>query len=158
MTAPPPQPGATGDAAGPGKTPAEKGDQPPPPAVAKGPPPGTVQQINELTEAIKRAGDAATKDPLVKKLRDALVAIQPFMSDKDAQSAIDFPRAFFERRRTLVERGVPRSTVEGLEARGHEVRLTAAPWGGGQAIRIDWDQGTLTGGSDPRKDGAALGY
>jgi gamma-glutamyltranspeptidase/glutathione hydrolase len=76
----------------------------------------------------------------------------------DVQSAIDFPRAFFEGERTLVERGVPRPTIEGLESRGHEVALTAAPWGGGQAIRIDWDRGTLTGGSDPRKDGAALGY
>src|SRR6266496_2293352 len=76
----------------------------------------------------------------------------------DVQRAIDFPRAFFEGERTLVERGVPRSAIEGLEARGHEVAFTAAPWGGGQAIRIDWDRGTLTGGSDPRKDGAALGY
>jgi gamma-glutamyltranspeptidase/glutathione hydrolase len=76
----------------------------------------------------------------------------------DVQGAIDLPRAFFEGERTLVERGVPGFTVEGLEARGHEVGLTAAPWGGGQAIRIDWERGTLTGGSDPRKDGAALGY
>ena len=76
----------------------------------------------------------------------------------DVQSAIDFPRAFFQGEQTLVERGVPRSTIAGLETRGHEVGLTAAPWGGGQAIRIDWDRGTLTGGSDPRKDGAALGY
>ena len=76
----------------------------------------------------------------------------------DVQSAIDFPRAFFQGEQTLVERGVPRSTIEGLAARGNEVGLTAAPWGGGQAIRIDWDRGTLTGGSDPRKDGAALGY
>jgi gamma-glutamyltranspeptidase / glutathione hydrolase len=76
----------------------------------------------------------------------------------DVQRAIDFPRAFFEGERTLVERGVPASTIEGLTARGHDVRIPAAPWGGGQAIRIDWERGTLTGGSDPRKDGAALGY
>jgi gamma-glutamyltranspeptidase/glutathione hydrolase len=76
----------------------------------------------------------------------------------DVQRAIDFPRAFFEGERILVERGVPPATVAGLRARGHEVGTTPAPWGGAQAIRIDWDRGTLTGGSDPRKDGAALGY
>jgi gamma-glutamyltranspeptidase/glutathione hydrolase len=76
----------------------------------------------------------------------------------DVQTAIDFPRAFFEGNRVLVERGVPGTTIEGLRARGHEVAFTEAPWGGAQAIRIDWNRDTLTGGSDPRKDGAAIGY
>ena len=48
--------------------------------------------------------------------------------------------------------------VASLIARGHDVQFTPHPHGGGQAILIDWERGTLTGGSDPRKDGCALGY
>jgi gamma-glutamyltranspeptidase/glutathione hydrolase len=76
----------------------------------------------------------------------------------DIQSAIDAPRAFFEREITLVERSMPAGTVEGLRARGHEVMAAPSPWGGAQAIRIDWKRGVLIGGSEPRKDGCALGY
>src|SRR4051812_14531917 len=76
----------------------------------------------------------------------------------DVQAAADMPRAFYEGNVTLVERGIPAATVEGLKARGHEVVVETSPWGGAQAIKIDWDRGVLIGGSEPRKDGCALGY
>ncbi|MFQ5765941.1 MAG: gamma-glutamyltransferase, partial [Rhodospirillales bacterium] len=57
-----------------------------------------------------------------------------------------------------VESGMPAETVDGIEARGHETKRPAKPIGGAQAIWIDWDEGVLTGGSDPRKDGCAIGY
>ncbi|MBM3530139.1 MAG: gamma-glutamyltransferase [Alphaproteobacteria bacterium] len=76
----------------------------------------------------------------------------------DVQAAIDAPRAFFEGERTVVERGMLAATVEGLKARGHDVVTAPTPWGGAQAIRIDWRRGVLIGGSEPRKDGCALGY
>jgi gamma-glutamyltranspeptidase/glutathione hydrolase len=77
---------------------------------------------------------------------------------RDIQSAIDAPRFFFSGEQTLVERGVSLETIEGLRARGHDVAVAPLPWGGGQAIQIDWESGVLIAGSDPRKDGCALGY
>ncbi len=76
----------------------------------------------------------------------------------DPQAAIDMPRAFFESDLTEVENGIPAATREGLRARGHTVVPRPTPLGGGQAIRIDWQRGVLIGGSDPRKDGCALGF
>jgi gamma-glutamyltranspeptidase / glutathione hydrolase len=76
----------------------------------------------------------------------------------DVQQAIDAPRAFFEGDLTVVERGMAAATVDGLKARGHNIVVAPSPWGGAQAIRIDWDRGVLIGGSEPRKDGCALGY
>ncbi|MGZ5829860.1 MAG: gamma-glutamyltransferase [Xanthobacteraceae bacterium] len=76
----------------------------------------------------------------------------------DIQTAIDAPRFFFTGEQTLVERGISEATIEGLRARGHDVAVAPLPWGGSQAIQIDWKSGVLTGGSDPRKDGCALGY
>jgi gamma-glutamyltranspeptidase/glutathione hydrolase len=76
----------------------------------------------------------------------------------DVQAAIDAPRAFFDGDLTVVERGMPVSTVEGLRSLGHNVVVAPTPWGGAQAIRIDWQRGVLIGGSEPRKDGCAIGY
>jgi gamma-glutamyltranspeptidase/glutathione hydrolase len=76
----------------------------------------------------------------------------------DVQAAIEAPRAFFVGEQTLVERGLPRASLDGLIARGHDALVAPLPWGGAQAIRIDAKRGVLIGGSDPRKDGCALGY
>jgi len=76
----------------------------------------------------------------------------------DVQAAIDSPRVFFEGDVTVVERGISPEAIAGLNARGHHVEVRPHPMGGGQAIAIDWQRGVLIGGSDPRKDGCAIGY
>jgi len=76
----------------------------------------------------------------------------------DPQAALDFPRAFIEGQATTVERSLPAATVEGLSRLGHQILVPHGAIGGGQAIVIDRARGVLAGGSDPRKDGCALGY
>ena len=76
----------------------------------------------------------------------------------DVQEALDMPRVFPLGDGVEIERGIPPETIGGLCDRGHSLRLVATPHGGGQAIRIDHERGLLTGGSDPRKDGCALGF
>lgn len=77
----------------------------------------------------------------------------------DIQEAIDLPRVFANPGQDVeVESGVPQAVCDGLKALGHTLKAPPKPHGGGQAIMIDWDEGVLTGGSDPRKDGAAFGY
>ena len=77
----------------------------------------------------------------------------------DIQEAIDMPRVFANPDGVVeVEPGVPEGTAAGLAAKGHRIGPVDRPLGGGQAIWIDWDQGVLTGGSEPRKDGCALAY
>jgi gamma-glutamyltranspeptidase/glutathione hydrolase len=75
----------------------------------------------------------------------------------DIQQAIDHPRVFYEGDRVLVESAVPQAVRSALARMGHEVGERADPWGGAQAIEIDRTTGILIGGSDPRKDGCALG-
>ena len=76
----------------------------------------------------------------------------------DLQTALDWPRVFFEGERVEVENGVSDEAMQEMRAMGHDVARRALPHGGGQAIRIDWERGVLIGASDPRKDGLALGY
>jgi len=76
----------------------------------------------------------------------------------DVQEAIDMPRGLHYENLYELEDGVPAVIVAGLERLGHKTTKAAVPLGGGQGIWIDWERGTLIGGSDPRKDGCALGY
>jgi gamma-glutamyltranspeptidase / glutathione hydrolase len=76
----------------------------------------------------------------------------------DPQAALDSPRVFFDGDATEIETGLPPAAIEGLKARGHTVVPRALPFGGGQIVQIDWQRGVLTGASDFRKDGCALGY
>jgi gamma-glutamyltranspeptidase/glutathione hydrolase len=48
--------------------------------------------------------------------------------------------------------------VSGLKKLGHRVERRAVPWGGGQIVIMDRENGVLIGASDPRKDGMAIGY
>ncbi|KPA21167.1 putative gamma-glutamyltransferase YwrD [Shimia sp. SK013] len=75
----------------------------------------------------------------------------------DAQEALDAPRSFAEDGVLKVERGYSDTVRQDLADLGHTVEIPPAPLGGAQAIQIHPD-GYLIGASDPRKDGAAIGY
>ena len=57
----------------------------------------------------------------------------------------------------LLEAGNPADVVAALAARGHVVKLVDDLGGGVEAIAFDPATGLLTGGVDPRRDGAAAG-
>ncbi|MEL7139543.1 MAG: gamma-glutamyltransferase family protein [Pseudomonadota bacterium] len=76
----------------------------------------------------------------------------------DPQAAQDMARLFHDDSTTYLERGYASEVGRALEAKGHKTALRDVPLGGSQAIWIDHDRGVLIGGSDPRKDGLALGY
>jgi gamma-glutamyltranspeptidase/glutathione hydrolase len=82
----------------------------------------------------------------------------------DAQTALDAPRFRVDERggsRVSVETGLPAETQRTLAAMGHDIQTEPAFWpefGGGQVIAVNADTGVLEGGSDPRKDGCAVGF
>ena len=76
----------------------------------------------------------------------------------DIQQAIDMPRLLFDGQALRCEPDFDQNVLSDLEGRGHRIQRAIEPLGGGQAIWIDWETGDLMGGSDPRKDGCAIGY
>lgn len=76
----------------------------------------------------------------------------------DIQTAIDAPRSFPEGDVLKMESRFSPDVLSELSNRGHQIETAPGPLGGAQAIMIDPETGVLSGASDPRKDGCALGY
>ena len=57
-----------------------------------------------------------------------------------------------------LESGISPEVRRRLTAKGHHLEESKGGFGGYQAIRIDLEHRVLIGGSDPRKDGCAMGY
>ena len=73
------------------------------------------------------------------------------------QAAMDAPRCFAEGDELRVEDGYSDAVKAELSALGHNVVRPDTAIGGSQAILLH-ENGVLEGGSDPRKDGCAVGY
>lgn len=87
-------------------------------------------------------------------------------SGLNPQAAIDTPRFRFveDHEVTLETSRLPDETIDNLRERGHDVITEeeyfvpdANHYGGGQLI-LRKDDGTLIGGSEPRRDGQAIGF
>jgi len=95
------------------------------------------------------------------------VLVSMLVDGLDPQAAIDEPRFCIRANPphgpVHLEDGIPIETMSELSARGHEVvpvsGIRRSPiFGRGQIIVRDPQTGVLVGGSDPRGDGAAVGY
>lgn len=85
----------------------------------------------------------------------------------DPQASLDFPRTFFTAQKDDVqgsldkvlecEKGISDKVKNELKNIGHNVKVCDLPHGGGQVIKFKKDSNVLIGGSDPRRDGCAIG-
>jgi gamma-glutamyltranspeptidase/glutathione hydrolase len=76
----------------------------------------------------------------------------------DVQRAGEQPRFRDFENGLALESAIGPDVQHGLEARGHHLVSSPGSFGGYQAIMIDPGTGALFGGSDPRKDGCAMGW
>lgn len=78
----------------------------------------------------------------------------------NVQDALDAPRWRYEGSGAGValEADHPAGTWADLAARGHHLTGSGEFFGGGQALLVHPEYGTFRGGSDPRRDGCAIGY
>ncbi len=76
----------------------------------------------------------------------------------DVQQAGESPRFRHARGEVLLESAFDSTVRTELSRKGHQVAGGVDEWGGYQGILIDSRTGVLMGGSDPRKDGLAIGW
>ena len=79
----------------------------------------------------------------------------------DPQTALDAPRFnWLQGKDVALEPGIGDEVREELARRGHALRPKGEPlhYGGGQVILREAETGVLVGGSEPRNDGAAVGW
>lgn len=81
----------------------------------------------------------------------------------DVQKALDAPRfRYIQGNECAFERRIPRRVLDQLAAAGHRIVELDDPYslqfGGGQAIMVHPTTGAFLAGSDPRKDGCAIGH
>ena len=78
----------------------------------------------------------------------------------DIQTAQDKPRFFPDPFSEFIdlETTIPQNIQDDLVKIGHKVRKAIIPIGGSQAIYLDKVKNVLNAGSDPRKDGMAIGF
>ena len=76
----------------------------------------------------------------------------------NVQEAGDAARVRHGEEGLAVESGIPAAALRALQQRGHRLIDGRGAMGGYQAVMIDAGNGVLMGGSDPRKDGLAIGW
>lgn len=76
----------------------------------------------------------------------------------DPQQAAEAPRSFAFDGKLQLEATLSSDVEADLARRGHVIDRPEKPLGGCQAIYMDHRRGVLIGGSEPRKDGCALGF
>jgi len=76
----------------------------------------------------------------------------------DVQQAGEAPRFRHSGEEVLLESAFSDAVRSALIKKGHRVVDGLDAWGGYQGIAIDSKTGVLMGGSDPRKDGLAIGW
>lgn len=89
------------------------------------------------------------------------VGINLTQFNMDPQTALDAPRfRWLKEKEIAVEQAVGSDVLAELVRRGHALFPADQPihYGGGQAIVRDPDSGIYIGGSEPRNDGAAVGW